>query len=291
MTGPAAPARWTAPAKVNLYLRVTGRRADGFHLLDSLVTFVALADTLDHRPADTLSLAVEGPFADGLAGEDNLVLRAARALAARSGRMAAGAALTLRKEIPVAAGLGGGSGDAAAALRGLNAAWRCGLDQEALLALAAGLGADVPACLLGRPLLVAGIGETLREAPVLPPHALLLVNPNRPLATADVFHRRHGAFSPPRPLTEAPADAAALAAALRERGNDLTETAVALCPEVAQVLAALAPLPGCLLAQMSGSGATCFGLFGDEEAAASAGAVLAARHPGWFVRAAGPAAP
>ena len=166
-----------APAKVNLYLHLTGRRDDGYHLLDSLVVFAGIGDTLSAAPAETLSLQVTGPFAAGLAGEpDNLVLRAARALAAAAG-VAAGAHLVLDKHLPVASGIGGGSADAAAALRLLCRLWRVTPQPAALARLAAGLGADVPVCLAGHAARMGGIGERLEPAPVLPACGIVLVNP------------------------------------------------------------------------------------------------------------------
>jgi 4-diphosphocytidyl-2-C-methyl-D-erythritol kinase len=278
-----------APAKINLYLHVVGRRADGYHLLDSLVAFADIGDRIDAAPAAALSLAVAGPEAPALAGlgEDNLVLRAARLLAAAApggspAAAAPGAFLRLDKLLPAAAGLGGGSSDAAAVLRVLCRLWRRPFDAAALTALALGLGADVPACLAARPVWVGGIGERLEPAAGLPPAGVVLSNPRRKLATAEVFRLRRGPFSPPGRFAPMPQDAAALAAVLGERRNDLTEAATALVPEVAHVLDRLGRLPGALLARMSGSGASCFALFADRAAALAAGAALAAAEPGWW---------
>lgn len=261
-----------APAKVNLFLRVTGRRADGYHLLDSLAVFGPAGDTLHATPADDLRLRVTGPFAAALAGEpDNLVLRAARALASAAG-VAAGAALTLEKNLPVASGIGGGSADAAAALQALNQLWACGFDAAGLAALAVSLGADVPVCVRALPARMLGVGDLLAAAPALPECGVLLVNPGAPVATPAVFAARRGEFSPSATLPAAWPDAAAMARDLRALGNDLEAPAIALCPPIADVLAAIAALPGCLLARMSGSGATCFGLFADAAAASRAAA-------------------
>lgn len=249
-----------AHAKVNLWLRVTGRRADGYHELDSLVVFAGVGDTLRAEPAETLSLTVDGPFAAALSDEpDNLVLRAARALA--PGR---GARLTLTKRLPVASGIGGGSADAAAALRALTRLW----DLDAALArrVAPTLGADVPVCLNGTPAIMRGVGDELSPAPALPPFGLLLVNPGVALETRAVFAARRGGFSAAFAPARLP-DAPALAAVLRDAGNDLTDAAIALCPAIADVLAALGALPGALVAQISGSGATCFALFASPGAA------------------------
>jgi len=275
-----------APAKVNLYLHVTGRRDDGYHLLDSLIAFADIGDTITATPADALTLRVDGLEAAGIAGlgDDNLVLRAARLLTERGG-IDADAALHLDKRLPAAGGIGGGSSDAAAALRVLSRLWGRPLDDDALLALALDLGADVPACIAGRPVWVGGIGEQLEPAAFLPAAGIVLANPRRPLPTADVFRRRAGPFSSPARFDPVPADAAGLAAALASRRNDLTEPAVALLPEIGAVLYRLAELPGALLARMSGSGATCFALFADRAMALAAGRTLAAAEPGWWTAA------
>ncbi|TDH64602.1 4-(cytidine 5'-diphospho)-2-C-methyl-D-erythritol kinase [Dankookia rubra] len=275
--------REAAPAKVNLYLHVTGRRADGYHLLDSLAVFGPAADGLALAPADDLSLTLEGPFGAALDAElDNLVLRAARALAEAAG-MPARAALRLDKRLPVASGIGGGSADAAAALRGLGRLWGLGLGEARLAAIAAPLGADIPVCVASRPARMQGVGEVLSAAPAIPGCGLLLVNPGVALATPAVFKARAGGFTPPAALPAAWPDAAAMAACLASLRNDLEAPAIALCPMVAEVLAALRALPGCLLARMSGSGATCFGLFADAAAARAA----AMRLPGEWWRDAG----
>lgn len=291
-TPDSAPVRVFAPAKVNLTLHVVGRRADGYHLLDSLMAFAGLGDTVTAAPAadGALSLAVEGPFAEALTdalpdGAENIVLKAARRLAEATG-ITAGARLTLDKRLPVAAGIGGGSADAAAALLALCRLWEVTPAADDLRALTLELGADVPICLHGRAANVAGVGETLADAPALPPAWLVLANPLTPVSTPAVFKARRGRFNQPTPLTEAPADAAALAEALRARANDLTKAAVSLAPEIGAVLVDLGALPGCLLARMSGSGATCFGLFATEEAARAGAATLARTRPDWWSAAA-----
>jgi 4-diphosphocytidyl-2-C-methyl-D-erythritol kinase len=286
----AAPVVRAAPAKLNLYLHVVGRRAangrPGYHELDSLVAFADAHDTVAAAPAAELSLAVAGPFARALSGEgDNLVLRAARALAAEAG-VAPAARLTLVKRLPVASGIGGGSADAAAALAALAALWRLDVSPRRLAAVALSLGADVPVCLAGRAAQMSGIGEIVRPAVSLPPAGLVLVNPGVALPTPAVFAARRGDFDVPAPLDRAPEDAAAFAAALSLRRNGLTEAAIGLVPDIAAVLAALAAAPGCLLARMSGSGATCFGLFADRAAADGAATALARARPGWWVKAA-----
>jgi 4-diphosphocytidyl-2-C-methyl-D-erythritol kinase len=270
----------TAPAKVNLYLHVTGRRDDGYHLLDSLVVFAGIGDTLRAEPAATLSLRLDGPFAAMLAGQpDNLVLRAARALATAT-RTARGAALCLEKRLPVASGIGGGSADAAATLRLLCRLWELPVDAGTLSRLAEQLGADVPVCLRGRPARMQGIGERLETAPALPACGILLVNPGVALSTADVFRARQGPWSTPAPLPSAWRTASALARDLGEFRNDLQPAAVRLRPVIGSVLAALGTSPNCLLARMSGSGATCFGLYPDIHAARRAADTLP--DPAWW---------
>lgn len=284
-SGPTAALRIEAPAKINLYLHVLGRREDGYHRLDSLIAFAAVHDVVTARRAAALELGIDGPFADALPpGADNLVMRAARALA-EAGGVTAGAAITLTKNLPVAAGIGGGSADAAAALIALDALWGTNLGPDALAAIGLGLGADVPACLRGETLYVGGIGDDIAPGPALPAAGLLLVNPDVALSTAAVFRQFGDAFSPADRLTEPVPDAAALAAALVRRRNDLTRPASALVPVIAETLAALKAEESCLLARLSGSGPTCFGLYADEAAAVRAGRAIAAGRPGWWVHA------
>lgn len=267
-----------AYAKVNLFLHVTGKRADGYHLLDSLAVFAGVADRIEFAPSDTLTLAVTGPFGPELAAEpDNLVLRAARMLAAASGVSPAGA-LTLDKRIPVASGIGGGSADAAATLRLLCRVWR--VTPDSLDRIAVDLGADVPVCLRNRPFRMRGVGEILTPAPSLPECGLVLINPGVPLATVSVFRARSGDYSPEATLPAGWGTAAAMAVSLSELTNDLETPAISLVPAIRDVLHAISRARGCLLARMSGSGATCFGLFASPEEAAAAAAELA--RPGWW---------
>ena len=284
MADPAA-IRVVAPAKLNLYLHVTGRRADGYHLLDSLVAFADVGDVVEARAAPNLGLTLSGPFAgDVPAGGDNLVLRAAHLLAD-----GAGAAISLEKNLPAASGIGGGSSDAAATLRALGRLWGMTPAPKDLDRLALRLGADVPACLRAVPLWLAGIGDALEPGPSLPSAHLVLVNPGLPLATPEVF----GAFAESRALFSPPGradvpleNAHVLAAFLRARRNDLELVARFMAPPVDTALAALGAQPGCLLARMSGSGATCFGLFVSRPAAERAVRQIAAAEPGWWAVAA-----
>ena len=266
-----------APAKINLALHVTGQRADGYHLLDSIVVFAGVGDWVAAAPADRLSLTVTGPQRAGLSGDDNLVLRAARCLGVA-------AALVLEKHLPIASGIGGGSADAAATLRVLAAMSGVALpDAAAVLAL----GADVPACLAGRPVRMQGVGEVLTPLPALPECYVVLVNPGVAVATPEVFKAMPRKDNPAIGVVPEWDSAVALADWLKRQRNDLEVAAIGLAPVIAEVKAALAARPGCLLARMSGSGATCFGLFANEELAKAAAGVLRVQAPAWWV-AAGP---
>jgi 4-diphosphocytidyl-2-C-methyl-D-erythritol kinase len=261
-----------APAKLNLALHVRARRPDGYHELETLFAFTDFGDSLTAAPAEGLSLTVTGPYAAAAGtGDDNLVIRAAAALAAGAG-VPANAALTLDKRIPVAAGLGGGSADAAAALRLLNRMWRIDWPESWLESLAVTLGADVPACVRSRPSLGRGRGERLYDWPSdLGGTPLLLVNPRVAVPTGPVFAAwdgmDHGRLDPDRPLDR-----------LR---NDLTAPAIAIAPVIAEVLAALENAGNARLIRMSGSGATCFALYDSPSARDDAAAALAPRN--WWL--------
>lgn len=267
-------------AKVNLFLHVVGKRPDGYHLLDSLAVFPAIGDVVSATPAETISLSLSGRFGAGLSAEpDNLVLRAARALLAQVGG-GQGASLSLEKNLPIASGIGGGSADAAAALRVLARLWKPSQPVD-LHAIATGLGADVPVCLDQAPARMRGVGEILSPAPLMPMAGIVLINPGIAVPTPSVFRAR---TDDTRPLADLPAawgNAAAMARDLQLLHNDLQAPAITLCPPIADILAALRSLPACLLARMSGSGATCFGLFADAQAARTAATSLA--RPGWWI--------
>jgi 4-diphosphocytidyl-2-C-methyl-D-erythritol kinase len=278
-----------APAKVNLTLRVLGRRADGYHEIESLVAFASVGDRLSFAPGGALALNVRGPSAaQAGANADNLVLKAARALADRLPTVGAGT-FDLEKRLPVAAGLGGGSADAAAALRLLARTNNLAADDPLLYAAARATGADVPVCLDPRTRLMRGIGEILSSPFKLPPLQGVLVNPGVALATKAVFAR----WKPPAtPLV--PADLTVLTAMtkrdqlvrfLLSQANDLESAAIALAPGVADVLLALSSQPRCELARMSGSGATCFAVFASAVAAIKAAEAIHAEYPNWWVRA------
>jgi 4-diphosphocytidyl-2-C-methyl-D-erythritol kinase len=277
-----------APAKVNLTLRVTGRRADGYHDIESLVTFAALSDRLALTPGNALSLTVAGPGA-GLTGADadNLVVKAAHALAGQIAGLKAGA-FHLHKNIPVAAGLGGGSADAAAALRLLARANNLPIDDPRLVAAARATGADVPVCLHPRPRVMRGIGEILSAPLPLPRLPALLVNPGIALPTKLVFA---GWSAPPKIRAKDAADSPEtrkwtehdLLDWLAGEKNDLEAPAIALAPVIASVLTALRQLAGCRLARMSGSGASCFGLFLSAGETSAAAEVLRGKFPDWWI--------
>ena len=278
-----------APAKVNLTLRVLGRRADGYHEIESLVAFAGVSDRLSFAPGGALALTVSGPSAEEAgATADNLVLKAARSLADRLPTVGAGT-FDLDKTLPVAAGLGGGSADAAAALRLLARANKLAADDPLLFAAARATGADVPVCLDPRTRLMRGIGEVLFGPFKLPPLQGVLVNPGVALATKAVFAR----WKPPEtPLV--PADLTVLTAMskrdqlvrfLLSQANDLESAAIALAPVVADVLLALSSQRHCELARMSGSGATCFAIFASAADAIKAAEAVHAEYPNWWVRA------
>jgi 4-diphosphocytidyl-2-C-methyl-D-erythritol kinase len=278
------PDAGAARAKVNLFLQVGERRADGFHPLQSLAVFTQLGDSLAAEPAQTLSLAVEGPFAAGLCAEDdNLVLKAARSLLEKSARKE-GAKLTLAKNLPVASGIGGGSADAAATLRLLNTLWELDLDEAALRDVAASLGSDIPVCVLSEPRWMEGRGEILSPVTALPHLPLLLVNPGVAVPTRDVFAALKTRSGTERALPPGRfQDMADLLRFLDASKNDLEEPARRLQPVIGEVIAALNALPGALFVRMSGSGATCFALFPDDESCQRAAKQLSSAKPAWWI--------
>jgi 4-diphosphocytidyl-2-C-methyl-D-erythritol kinase len=279
-----------AAAKINLTLRVLSRRSDGFHEIDSLVVFARLGDELGLVPGEPLGLALHGSSANTVpADENNLVLKATRALAEKVDGLILGH-FTLTKDIPVAAGLGGGSADAAAALRLLAKANRIALDDPRIEAAARSTGADVPACLTSLPRVISGVGDRLSAPLEFPTFAAVLANPGTPLATADVyaqFDRAPAAqaakMSPPE--DGFPRSRNEVIEMLAAHRNDLEEAAIALCPAVAEILAGFRSLPATWLARMSGSGPTCFALFKRLRDATAAARRIGAAHPQWWVRA------
>jgi 4-diphosphocytidyl-2-C-methyl-D-erythritol kinase len=275
-----------APAKINLYLHVTARRANGYHELDSLVVFADVGDWVRATHASDLTLEITGPHATGLSsGNDNLVMRAAEALWGRVGA-APGARVALEKNLPVSSGIGGGSADAAAAIKALVRLWGIHPGQHDLSGLALDLGADVPVCLAGRATYMSGIGEQLEPVEALPSLPAVLVNPGVAVSTPAVFKARGAGFSAPGRFDEMPNNVSELVQALAQRHNDLSDPACTLAPEISDVLAALENTSDCLFSRMSGSGATCFGLYANPDGARSAAAYLQQSHPDWWVQAA-----
>ncbi|XDA99315.1 4-(cytidine 5'-diphospho)-2-C-methyl-D-erythritol kinase [Sulfitobacter sp. LCG007] len=275
MSGPSA--RVFAPAKINLALHVTGRRADGYHLLDSLVVFADAGDEVCVEPAAETSLTLEGPESAWVPdGADNLALRAAALFDVP-------VSIRLSKHLPVASGIGGGSADAAAVLRGMLALQdaRAVPDSSALL----DLGADIPVCVECAPQRLEGIGEKLSPLAGLPPLFAVLVNPRKPVSTPAVFKALDSVDNPGMPAAlpkfETPG---ALIEWLADQRNDLEAPACDLEPSVRLVLSELQDIHTCRLARMSGSGATCFGLFSDAAAAGLAATLLSGAYPDWWVR-------
>lgn len=275
-----------ANAKINLSLRIRGKRPDGYHLLESLVLFADAADRITCRNAEALSLDVTGPFAPALAGdEDNLILKAARIFAGALGREPA-LAFALEKNLPVASGIGGGSADAAAAIRAMIRLW--GDPPGSIAGIAVQLGADVPVCVGKRPSMMWGIGEQTRDAGLLPDLDAVLVNPGVAVSTPAVFSRLKApsvdGATPPAPLPHL-ATLDGLLDWLADNPNDLQAPAIEIAPVIGDVLETLEKSAGARLARMSGSGATCFALYGNPFDAAEAAADLARQHPGWWVTA------
>lgn len=274
-----------APAKVNLALHVTGQRADGYHLLDSLVVFTTAGDRITVVDADQDVFSITGRFAGGLdpAG-DNLVTRARDLFRDLSG-ISRPVAITLEKNLPIASGIGGGSSDAAATFRALGKLWGFALPADILSDAALSLGADVPMCLAAEPLIARGIGEDITFIRDLPSLAMVLVNPGVGVSTPAVFRALASKTNPPLGKLPQSADVSTLSAWLAaETRNDLEPPARAQTPLIDEVLSALKSRRASL-ARMSGSGATCFGLFADADAAREAASALAALHPSWYVEA------
>ncbi|MGV2165295.1 4-(cytidine 5'-diphospho)-2-C-methyl-D-erythritol kinase [Agrobacterium sp. 16-172Ci] len=275
-----------APAKINLALHVTGQRADGYHLLETLVTFTEAGDTIRIRDADADSFSISGPFGDLLRagdGGDNLVTRARdllRDALASTGQPAPPVAIHLEKNLPVASGIGGGSADAAATLRGLLRHWRAGIAPDALASMALTLGADVPMCLESRSLIARGIGEDIEPVTDLPELVMVLANPLKAVSTPEIFRRL-------QTKTNAPLPASATIGwmdFLAQSRNDLQPPAQALLSEIGEIIGLLSQEDAALV-RMSGSGATCFGIFHSLEAARKAETSLRKKRPGWYFQA------
>ncbi len=275
-----------APAKLNLYLHIIGRRDDGYHLLDSQVVFSEFGDVLRVEAGEELTLSIVGEGVEALAADtqDNLVYRAAKRLQVAAG-IDQGAHITLEKHIPVGAGLGGGSADAAAALRLLRRFWNIRIGDEQLHAMAQSLGADVPACLRSTPLFMAGIGDELTGMHFPASYAVLLVNPNRSLLTKEVYAAYRHPYDAHyvRPYYDADDQAGWREMLVRSR-NDLELAAISLMPEIEAVLTSIAAQPGCYFSRLCGSGATCFGLFDTDDQVQNACQSIMKTHPDWWVQ-------
>jgi 4-diphosphocytidyl-2-C-methyl-D-erythritol kinase len=279
-----------APAKINLALHVTGQRADGYHLLDSLVVFTGLGDTLAFETADADGFVIDGPYAGALAAEapdTNLVTKARQALRTHCeslGHPCPAVLIRLTKNLPIASGMGGGSSDAAAALRGLAEFWKVSMAPGMLAQIGLSLGADVPMCLLAKPLFAKGIGEEISLASPFPALHLVLVNPGVEVSTPAVFKALSSKTNKPLSLHANLSSIQGLCQWLAAQRNDLQNPAMDMQPVIRDAIYALSER-GALVARMSGSGATCFGIFPSAQAATSAAKAISERHTDWFVRA------
>ena len=285
MSDPQSTIREAAKAKLNLYLHVTGRRPDGYHKLDTLFAFVEFGDVLAIAQADKFCLVHRGDYRNDLpTPQNNLVWKAAHLLADAYNRDAS-VRVNLEKRLPIASGLGGGSADAAAVLRGLCTLWGISVNDPAVQDIAANLGADVPVCVFSTAALATGVGDHLQPV-ALPACGVLLVNPNIPLETRDVFaaFKRSNASFSGQNQPDKMADFDAMVGAMTCRSNDLEQAAIGLQPVIAEMLNAVDQLPGCALARMSGSGASCFGLFKTATGARVAAKVLQNNQPDWWIQ-------
>ena len=280
-----------APAKINLYLHVTDKLANGYHSLDSLISFADIGDDIIIEPAKNFQFEITGPFSGALKGNDisaepdssNLAVKAVWALS-RLTEKAPALHMRLVKNLPLGAGIGGGSADAAAALWGLLEYWGLPKNLSGLDDLMLKLGADVPACFACEPCRVQGIGEVLDNAPTLPEVPVVLVYPGKPCHTAKIFNHMKTSFSLPVTLPEVITSFDMLCDVLSHTTNDLTQAALDSVPDIKNVLQSLDAQSGCGLSRMSGSGSSCFGLFEDEQTAETAALKLAEKNPDWWVK-------
>lgn len=273
-----------APAKINLALHITGQRDDGYHLLDSLIVFANVGDTVSVEQADKLALEIDGPYAHCLGvKQDNLALRAAQLLSAAVGKNS-GALIQLTKNLPIGGGIGGGSADAAATLKLLQQLWEAQISNTALTELALQLGADVPVCLSETSAHVQGIGEQITPLNNIPQMHLVLVYPNIAVSSSGVYQRGITTYSSALPSYTEWQSVEKCITYLSSCTNDLTENAISIAPVIGGVLELISKQEDCLLARMSGSGSTCFGIFTTDDAAASATRNIQASHPDWWVK-------
>ncbi len=275
-----------APAKINLYLHITGKRTDGLHELESLIVFAETCDVISFRPSKTLSLEISGPQANQLKEQDskNIILKAVESMSSLiDSNVDVGVEIHLQKFLPIAAGIGGGSADAAATLRALKILWNVSLSDNQLMNLAYSLGSDVPVCILGTSAYLAGVGEKVTPVESIPKIPLLLVNPKIPLPTSLVFNSWKGSNSTLNPIVSFSGSVSKLVAELRDRRNDLEDPARSLVPQIDEVICEIQSQRGCELARMSGSGATCFGIFLKQEDLTIAASRIKMSHPNWWV--------
>jgi len=274
-----------APAKINLYLHITAKRNDDYHLIESLVVFADYGDQITVTPSKKLRLKINGQFADYIKPDNNnLVIKAALLLAKASGIEPTGN-ITLTKNLPVSSGIGGGSADAAATLRALTELWDIQISTDSLSSLAEELGADVPICLKGVTSIVTGIGEKITPVPKLPNFWLVLVNPNVLVSTAEVFSAFRGKFLITQPFNTQQKSIDKLVNSLSQYKNNLTPASVSIAPVIKDVLEALRSTENQLLSRVSGSGATCFSLFKTKSHADAAAKELALKYPNWWIKA------
>ncbi|MGB4057286.1 MAG: 4-(cytidine 5'-diphospho)-2-C-methyl-D-erythritol kinase [Alphaproteobacteria bacterium] len=280
-----------APAKVNLYLHVTGRLDNGYHTLDSLVAFTDIGDQIEITPAPEFQFSIDGPYAKGFSPKEidhspdssNLVVQAAWALA-RMAQKIPSVHIRLTKNLPLASGLGGGSSDAAAVIWGLLEWWKLPRDTQGLQSLMTRLGADVPACFSCRPSRLRGIGDILDPTPPMGEVPIILINPGKPCMTADVFSRFTGGFREPVALPKNLETLNDLLGFLDKQNNDLLKPALDTVPEIKNVLQSLSASKSCLLSRMTGSGASCFGLFKTQEEAKETAKKIQNDKPGWWIK-------
>lgn len=272
-----------APAKINLFLHLTGRRDDGYHLLQSVMVFVDVGDSLEFSPHDSLFLDVDGPFAGDMPPpHENLIYRAAQMLAAEFKTTPRGA-VRLTKNLPVASGIAGGSADCAAALKGFAKLWGFSDERDRIHRIGQQLGADVPACLVAKPVWAEGIGEKMMPLHDMPALHFVLANPMVATPTPEVFRRYRNRFCPPIQFSGRKKSMQEWIADIKRYRNDLTDPAMEVTPEIRTVLQALQETPNCQVARLSGSGATCFGIYEHAETARAAVNKLKMDHPRWWV--------
>ncbi|MEI6730839.1 MAG: 4-(cytidine 5'-diphospho)-2-C-methyl-D-erythritol kinase [Pseudomonadota bacterium] len=272
-----------APAKINLYLHVIGERGDGYRLLDSLVVFAdTIGDNISVKPASNIELILKGKYADKLLNQDNIVIKAAKILRQRF-KIEQGAEITIEKNLPIASGIGGGSSDAASVLKLLIDLWGIKDKKQEIAQIALQLGADIPACLHANPLYMGGIGEQIQECEIEEDLYILLTSPGKSLATAEVFAARSGDFSTPPTRHKKFTSTTQLIELLKQTSNDLQQAAISIIPEIADLISNLEKQEGCLLARMSGSGATCFGIFNNKQNLQNAQNNLKLENPNMWV--------